>query len=156
MSKTTTWLIKRNCSASPRQLAVVLLSLIGISFTFGAGFAIFGLWMVLPFVGLELIAVAIAFVCYGRHATDFERIVLSDGHLNVERIEGGQCIAVRFESPWTRVELRERGLAPGARVLVEVVSGGRRVEVGRHLLDEKRRVLARELRTALASAAAVA
>ena len=73
-SEANTWLIKRNCSAGPRQLAMVFGSLVAVSFAFGLGFAAFGLWMVLPFVGLELIAVGAAFFCYGRHAADFERI----------------------------------------------------------------------------------
>jgi len=154
MSEATTWLIKRNCSASPRQLAAVLLSLVAVSFTFGVGFAANGLWMVLPFVGLELLAVAVAFLCYGRHAADFERIELTDGRLSVEQIDAQRRREFSFVLPWVRVETSERGLAMGARVQVELVSEQRRVEVGRHLLDAKRKVLARELKTALRSAQA--
>jgi uncharacterized membrane protein len=34
-----TWLIKRNCSASPTQLAAVFGSLVAVSLVFGAAFA---------------------------------------------------------------------------------------------------------------------
>lgn len=78
-SEANSWLIKRNCSAGPAQLAVVFGSLVAVSFAFGVGFAIFGLWMVLPFVGIELIAVGAAFLCYGWHAADFERIEIAPG-----------------------------------------------------------------------------
>lgn len=154
MSEATTWLIKRNCSASPRQLAAVLLSLVAVSFTFGVGFAAAGLWLVLPFVGLELLAVAIAFLCYGRHAADFERIVLADGRLSVEQFDAQRRREFDFVLPWVRVETSEHGQAMGSRVRVELVSERWRVEVGRHLLDARRKVLARELKTALRSAQA--
>lgn len=152
MPEATTWLIKRNCSASPRQLAAVLLSLVAVSFGFGVGFAFFGLWLVLPFVGLELLAVAIAFFCYGRHAADFERIVLADGHLSVERVDAQKHQEFVFDLPWVRVEIFEQGMALGTRVRVELVAGGRRIDVGRHLLDGGRKVLARELTAALHAA----
>ncbi len=33
-----------------------------------------GAWLVLPFTGIELLAVGVAFVVYARHAVDYERI----------------------------------------------------------------------------------
>ena len=85
-----TWVLKRNCSASPMQLATVFGSLVAVSFAFGAAFAALGFWMILPFAGLELIAIAAAFVWIGRHATDVERIELSGDRLVVESAEGAR------------------------------------------------------------------
>lgn len=144
------WLTKRNCSASPRQLAGVFVSVVAISFAFGVAFATKGLWMVLPFVGLEVLAVAAAFFCYGRHALDYERIDLKGGMMQVERREGRRTMAVHFEAAWVRVEVAGRASGPGGRVRVELVSKGRRVEVGRYLVDERRAQLGRELRGHLA------
>ena len=146
-----TWLIKRNCSASPTQLAAVFGSLVAVSFAFGAVFAALGLWMVLPFVGLELVAVAVAFLCYGRHAADVERIELAGDKLTVERVEADRSHRWEFDPRRVRVELDERGRGWGVRVQVRLASRGEQIEVGRHLLDEKRAALARELRTALKS-----
>jgi uncharacterized membrane protein len=146
------WLIKRNCSASPRQLAVVFASLVAISFAFGVAFAAQGFWMVLPFVGLEVVAVAAAFVCYGRHAADFERIELQSGRIVVARQEGAQRSEVSFELPWVRAEVSQFGTGHGTRVQVELVSTRQRVEVGRYLVDVRRAALGQELRAALASA----
>lgn len=146
-----TWLIKRNCSASPTQLAAVFGSLVAVSLAFGAVFAALGLWMVLPFVGLELVAVAAAFLCHGRHATDAERIELAGDRLTVERIEAERSRRWEFDRRRVRVEVDERGAGMGARVRVHVASRGEQVEIGRHLLDAKRAALARELRTALES-----
>jgi uncharacterized membrane protein len=149
-----TWLIKRNCSASPTQLAAVFGSLVAVSFAFGLVFAMLGLWMVLPFVGLELVAVAVAFLCYGRHAADVERIELADDKLTVERVEADRRRRWEFDPRRVQIEVEERGKGLGASVRVRLASRGEQIEIGSHLLDEKRAELARELRTALKGAQA--
>jgi uncharacterized membrane protein len=146
-----TWLIKRNCSASPRQLALVFGSLVAVSFAFGAGFAAQGLWMVLPFVGLELVAVAAAFICYGRNAGDYERIELADGNLVVDQVQGGRRTRWELDPRQVRVEVEENSEA-GSRVRVRLRLRSERIEVGCHLLDARRAGLARELSQALNSA----
>jgi uncharacterized membrane protein len=146
-----TWLIKRNCSASPTQLAAVFGSLVAVSFAFGVAFAALGLWMVLPFVGLELLAVAAAFLCYGRHAADTERIELAADRLTVEQVDAERRRRWEFDPARVRVEVDERGRGLGARVQVSLAARGERIEVGRHLLDASRSQLARELRAALDS-----
>jgi uncharacterized membrane protein len=150
------WIIKRNCSASPRQLAFVFASIVLVSFAFGAAFAVHGLWLVLPFVGLELLAVAAAFFCYGRHAADFERIEFDAGQIRVERHEGGQIDEAQIAVPWARVEIDEVGRGWMRRVRLSIVSRGERIEVGRHLSDPRRRRLAQELRQALRTSAVAA
>ncbi len=145
----TSWTVKRNCSASPSQLAAVFASLLGISFVFGVAFATQGLWLILPFVGLELIAIAVAFVCYGRRAADFEKITLSPDQLGIDRVEGARLLHWEFPAYATRVEVEESGTGWMHRVRVWVVSRGERVEVGRHLPAERRGALAHEMRAAL-------
>jgi uncharacterized membrane protein len=149
------WTIKRNCSASPRQLALVFASIVALSFFIGIAFAAFGLWLVLPFVGLELLAVAAAFIGYGRHAADFERIELDAGLVRVERHEGSTVDRAQLAAPWTRVELDEIGVGALRRVRLFMVAHGRRIEVGRHLPEARRRSLAQELKQALRMAATV-
>jgi uncharacterized membrane protein len=141
-------MIKRNCSASPIQVAWVFASIVAVSFAFGAVFAAQGLWLVLPFVGIEMLAVAAAFFCYGRRAADYERIEIGGGRIAVEKVEGGQRSLRRLPSPWARVELQRLGRT--GRVRVWLAAGAERIEVGRHLLDVRRTQLAEELRRALA------
>jgi uncharacterized membrane protein len=141
------WTIKRNCSASPGQLAWVFASIVAVSFAFGAVFAAQGLWLVLPFVGLEMLAVAAAFFCYGRRAADYERIEIGGGEVAVERVEGSERSVRRLPSSWARVELQRLGRT--GRVRVWLAAGAERIEVGRHLLDARRVQLAEELRMAL-------
>lgn len=139
------WTIKRNCSASPRQLALVFASIVALSFAFGAAFAAQGLWLVLPFVGLEVLALAAAFFVHGRHAADYERIELRDGVVTVRRVDGARVAEWRARSAFTRVE------SEAARVYL--AAHGARVEVGRHLVHDRRATLAEELKQALRTAA---
>ncbi len=143
-----TWLLKRNCSASPSQLAAVFGSLVAVSFVFGVAFAALGLWMVLPFVGIELIAVAVAFFWYGRHAVDFERIELASDLLVVDRVDGSARHRWEFDARAVRVLVDEKSRS----VRVRLAAHGAAVEIGRHLREGSRSELARELRAALAGA----
>ncbi|HUN91505.1 MAG TPA: DUF2244 domain-containing protein [Burkholderiaceae bacterium] len=147
------WIVKRNCSASPRQLAGVLASIVVVSAGVALGFAACGLWLVLPFVGAELVALGVAFVAYARHAVDSECIDLDGTWLSVARHDGSGCREWRFVAAWTRVEVEAvRGL--GARTRVLLASRGEQVEVGRHAHEARRLQLAHELRIALRSRAA--
>jgi uncharacterized membrane protein len=53
---------------------------------------------------------------------------------------------------WVRIEVEETGRELGARVRVEAACGARRLELGRLLTTDRRRLLARELKAALAQA----
>ncbi len=140
------WMIKRNCSASPKQLAWVFASVVAVSFAFGVAFAAHGLWLVLPFVGVEMLAVAAAFFCYGRRAADYERIAIDGDVIAVEQVEAGEVSVRRLPAPWARVELLQHGRG---RRSVWLAAGADRIEVGRHLLDARRVQLAEELKLAL-------
>jgi uncharacterized membrane protein len=143
------WIIKRNCSAGPKQLAMVFASIVLISFLFGVGFAAFGLWLVLPFVGLELLAVAAAFLVYGRHAADFERIELVDGRLTVESHVGNGASRWEAAALSVRVHVDARGEGWLREVRLVLSSRGSEIEIGRHLPTARRQALGRELRDAL-------
>jgi uncharacterized membrane protein len=154
ISEANTWLIKRNCSAGPRQLAVVFGSLVAVSFAFGLGFAAFGLWMVLPFVGIELIAVGAAFFCYGRHAADFERIAIAPHILSVEHVEGAHTHRWQFDPRVSHVLVESRGSRWGKRVRVFLMAPATKLELGRYLLDQRRLQLGHEINGALMRARA--
>jgi uncharacterized membrane protein len=151
----TRWIVKRNCSASPRQFAFVFTSVLALSSVIGAGFAACGLWMVLPFVGLELIAVAAAFICYGRHAADFETIEINQGQVRIEQVLGARSSTWQLATPQVRIETGAHAGMRG-RVRLFVVAAGDRIEIGTHLLEERRRQLARELKRALRSEVRIA
>ncbi|MES2412416.1 MAG: DUF2244 domain-containing protein [Pseudomonadota bacterium] len=138
------WLIKRNCSITPAQLAWLYLSLCIVSMGIAVFFWLQGARMVMPFAWLELLAVGAAFVVYARHARDGEKIVLQGGRLVVELQTAGRMQRAEFNPQWVRIEPRS-----GDGSLIEVSGQGRSVSVGRHLRPELRPALAREIRSAL-------
>jgi uncharacterized membrane protein len=55
-------------SISPGALAAVFALLAAVTVGIGIGFAAFGAWMVLPFAGLEALALVVAFFAWARRA----------------------------------------------------------------------------------------
>jgi uncharacterized membrane protein len=141
-------LLKRNCSITPRAVIWLLAATAAFSFAIGVAFAWHGLWMVLPFAGVEMIALAAAFYVNGRHASDYERFALAAHTLEVEVSDAGRVSRHRFNPEWVRVVL---GRSP-RHVRVALAAQGRELEVGRHLSDAGRALLGRELRAQLAAA----
>ena len=113
------WLLKRNCSITPKQL-------------FAA------------FAGIELLLVGTALLIYARHATDQERITLAGEALSVEHQHGPQTERSEFRAAWVRVEPLSSD-----RSLIEVAGDGHTARIGRYLRPELRQSLAQELRAAL-------
>ena len=138
------WLLKRNCSVTPAQLACLYASLCIVSMGIAGFFWSQGVRMIMPFALMELVAVGAAFWVYARHATDGERIVLQGAHLVVELESGGHVERAEFNREWVRVEPKS-----GDGSLIEVSGQGRSIRVGRHVRPELRPALAREIRYAL-------
>ena len=139
--------LKRNCSISPAGLLSVFAALSLLTVAIGLGFAIAGAWLILPFAGLEVIMLGVAFVLYARRAADYEKIELARDRLTVEVAE--EARTARYEIDRRRAQvLLEKDEGYGARVLLR--GAEEELEVGRHL-DAGTRVrfaaeLARRLR----------
>lgn len=138
-------LLKRNCSISPAGLmaafgfiAVVTLGIAGI-------FAAMGAWLVLPFAGIEIVALGVAFALNGRHAADYERIQLGEGRLMVEVCESDKVSRHEFNP--ARAGVTVAGEGRSMRVLLG--APGRSLEIGRHLHERARLDLAGELKKRL-------
>jgi uncharacterized membrane protein len=139
------WIIRPNQSLSWRGLlwvyAVVSLCLLGMSLAF----ALRGFWPVLPFAGLELLALGTAFyLCLAR--SQWREVVSIDA--DVVRVEKGRRQAEeRWECPsvWARVQLEKSSIAWYPSRLM-IAYQGRGVEIGRFLCDDERAALADALR----------
>jgi uncharacterized membrane protein len=145
------WLLKRNCALSPHQLMRFYLTLVVVTTAIGIGFALCGAWVVLPFSGLDVVALGIALLVYARHAGDHDRVVLGGQGLTIEQFESGRARAVRMNPAWVRVAIDAGG--HGAVMLSE---SGRHVRVGRHAPIMQRRQFAQELMQALGRASGAA
>jgi uncharacterized membrane protein len=138
------WLLRRNCSLTPARLVAFYLTLSAGSIVIAGAFWLRGAPLVLPFAGIELLALGAALLLYARHASDRERMVLAPGRLTVECTLGRRTDRVEFAPAWVRVEP-----AAGDRSLIELSGQGKRIAVGRFVRPELRRALADELRAAL-------
>jgi uncharacterized membrane protein len=140
------WVMRRNCSITPRQLAWAFSALCLMSFLVAVFFLLRGIWYILGFTIIEIAAVGTAFIIFGRHVNDRETVRLNDGGLFVELVRIDQVRQYRLDPCTTRVEP-----PAGRNELVVLNAKGTRVEIGRFLTEWKRRELARELKSALAS-----
>jgi uncharacterized membrane protein len=142
------WLMKRNCSLTPRQALLVYALICAATLGIALAFTLRGAWMVLAFALLETTAVGAALLHYCRHALDHERVVLRAGCLLVERADGPRRLEVRLDPAHARVSLPDSGM----RTLVLLEARGVKVEIGRYLTPSARLELVRALRTALRGA----
>ena len=144
------WLIKRNCSLAPRQLGCWFGSLAAFSLLLAAVFAARGAWLVIPFALIQVGALAAVFVWWGRHACDYERIVIGAGELSVERSDGETLRRIEQRLAWARVEYDGARHEP-----IRIVTAGETIEVGALVPEDRRLALAQELRGAFASHRAI-
>lgn len=143
----TQWRLKRNCALTPQQAGWFFLLLCVLSLSVGLFFWQMGATLVLPFAALELVAVAIAFLLYARHALDGECIRLGRDCVVVEREMAGRLERTEFARDRVRVSSQA-----GQGSLIEVCVGERCVTVGRFLRADLRPALAKEIRQALLAA----
>ncbi|WP_167758615.1 DUF2244 domain-containing protein [Zemynaea arenosa] len=138
------WVLKRNCSLTPRQTLRAYLLLLALSLTVGTTFALHGAPLVLCFTALEMGAVTAAWLYYSRHALDHERIVLLPDALVIESVCGARRASVRLDPERTRV------LLPAfPSELVTLEARGQSVHIGATLPAWRRAGFARELDAAL-------
>jgi len=138
------WLLKRNCSLSPRQTVLADGALCVGLFAISLPFAIGGAWHVLFFATIEIAGLALAFFHYARHATDHEHITLTEGCLLVERVEAGQVHQTRLDPCRTHIESPVR-----FQDLINLEARGTQIMVGRFITAARRRQVAQELRQEL-------
>jgi uncharacterized membrane protein len=133
----TQCIARPNASASAESVWKLLLSLIVFSGLIAIGFFHIGAWMVLPFAGLELVLVVLAFVVVLRHSDDYEKITFAENHVEVEQSVLGKIKHVQFQRYWTRVMLRD---GENGNTSLWIGSHDREVEFGRDTMSDAQRV----------------
>jgi uncharacterized membrane protein len=104
-----------------------------------------GYWPILPFAGLELIAVGIALAVNMRRRADTQQIVVSEDCVAIETRRGHLIVHSEFSRHWAQVKLR-RAKSPWHPSRLTVESHGRACELGSFLTEEARCALAGRLR----------
>jgi uncharacterized membrane protein len=141
---TLQWVLARNCSISPRQLAAVYLGLCLVSAAISSGFWWHGAHAVAAFAGIELLGLGAALLVFAHHAGDRETITIDHHGLAVEHRCGSRVRRTHFRTERVRV-----AAVSGGGSLLELAGEGRCACIGRYLRAGQRDDLAHELRRAL-------
>ena len=141
-----------NNSLSAKAAVRVIVGLALMVVLIALGFMHIGAWLVFPFAGLELLAIAYAFYYMHAHSADFERITIDDESVIVEKKDLKQLTTTRFQRYWAQVSVRkivgESQL--GGQNGLFINSHGNEVEFGKkYINDEQRLLLAREIKQKL-------
>jgi uncharacterized membrane protein len=137
--------LRPNRSWTWRANTYLLATLMLVSTLIAGGFALRGMWMVLPFSTLEMsVLLACLYYCVRRtHRQEVltfsaQDLVVEQGHHRPER-------TVRFERFWTRVFV-EHGPHPWYADRIALRSRGREVEIGSFLSAPDKEDLVKEIR----------
>ena len=144
--------IRPDTSMSPRNLAIAVICLTVVCLTIGLGFLSIGLWLVLPFAGLEIFAVGVAVGYTIRRSADFEVVSIRYEDVTVTKTSGSRSRQSKFPRYWTRVHLL-RGPHRLQRSRLVVGSHGRFVEIGGSATEKAKDELAAALKQAIETTA---
>lgn len=133
---------------STRQSAVFVICFAVLSLTIGLSFFSVGLWLVLPFAGLEIFVVGIAIGYAMRRSEGYESVAVTDREVSILKSEFGRSRSYNFQRYWTQVRLENGPSRLQPRRLL-IGSHGRFVEIGRELVDEDRENFAARLAEAV-------
>ena len=143
------FVIRPNNSLSWRATKWFFLVALATSLTIATSLAIAGAWMVFPFAGLEMAALATVLYIVAKKATRREVIKIDADSITVSRGRHTPEEDFRFERVWARVEM-QRARLKGYPSRLVIRSHGREVEVGSCLCEEERERLATRLIHAIA------
>ena len=141
-------LIRRPRALSRRGLRWVFAACATVNGAIAVGFSALGAWVVLPFAGLEIVAVGAVLALVARQRGDYELVIVDDDRLHIVRRARGRRECVELQRYWARVSLARGnyGWYP-SRLLIK--SHGRAVEVGAWMNEEAREAFAHELAAAM-------
>ena len=139
------FVLSPNCSISWRELVIFYLFTCVIALAVGIFFTLQGLWLVLPFSGLEMLALGTGLYVTSRKVYRREVITLDSERLRIEK--GVQRVdeSWEFKTHWVRVSDTVEGARGTDRRLAIGVSG-ETVEVGSFLANSEKDALAFQLK----------
>ncbi|TAG06232.1 MAG: DUF2244 domain-containing protein [Betaproteobacteria bacterium] len=109
----------------------------------------FGAWVVVPFAGLEVGCVGVAFWWIERQAKDFDAIEVSESEVSVTRCRNQRVEQHSFARGWVQVDVETDGR--GRERGIRLRQSGRSVSLAEFLCAAEQRAAARALRTAIST-----
>jgi uncharacterized membrane protein len=133
-----------HCSLSPSGAALFFAATCLFSLSFALIFVLQGLWPILLFWALEMLALGIALRASMQRRNYSQTVLIADSRISlVTRSRHGEA-KQEFARHWAKVKLRSPPRRLGnSRLTIE--SHGRAYEVGSFLTEEDRRLLAERL-----------
>jgi len=121
-----------------------LIGMCVISFGIAIGFAMVGLWLVLPFAGLEMLVLIFAFHTVQKSSASREVVSVVDERIIIETGKTRPEKSCVFQRAWTQILLQAPQIKGyPSRLLLRC--GSRQVEVGACLNNDERQALRRRL-----------
>lgn len=109
-----------------------------------AGAAAVGAWLILPFAGIEVFLVWLAFRVVGQHEADYESLVVTTNEFRWERRDGLKFEKLEGSRHWASVCHSRRTFEADA---IYLLYGGNEVCVGRLMNTAERRALGARMAT---------
>jgi uncharacterized membrane protein len=134
-----------NCSLKPAGAVLFFGSTCLFSLAFALIFVFQGLWPVLPFWALEMLALGLALRASMRRATYTQTVLISDSQISLVTRSRHGAQKQEFARHWAKVRLRSP-LRRNSASQLTIESRGRAYEVGSFLTEEDRCRLAVRLR----------
>ena len=138
-------------SLKQRQFRLLLAGIGGVSFVSTLPFVVMGAWPVAGFMGLDVLAVYLAFKASFRSARAYEDVEVTFLQLTLAKVSArGSRAEWRFNPSWVRLERQEH--AEFGMQRLDLVARASRVEVAAFLGPDAKERFADDLGRALAEA----
>ncbi|HWF01678.1 MAG TPA: DUF2244 domain-containing protein [Caulobacteraceae bacterium] len=142
--------VRPHRSLSRRGRRWLLGVVVALNAATAAVFMAIGARLVLPFLGLDVVALSVALAVSARSDGAAERVLVSAAEVRVTRRARGREQLVWASPPaWTRCEFVDDARGPGT---LRLSMSGRRLELGEALGRPERMALARDVQRALGEA----
>ena len=126
------------------SVAFVFICLGVVTLSIAIGFALHGLWLVLPYAVLECSALCVAYFWLKKQNDDYEMIFLRGDDIVFESCFSGAMKRSVFNRYWLNVSLEQ---ATANRLKIQVGSHGNRIEVGRLIPSSRKRELLAQIKS---------
>ncbi|MCX8097677.1 MAG: DUF2244 domain-containing protein [Casimicrobiaceae bacterium] len=143
------WVWQRRWASSRRLRWGVFAALSALSVAYSVFLiALTGGWPILPFVGLDLLAVGLAFLWIECRSFDFDEVEIDRDHVHVRQCRLLRVRRHRFDRAWVQVSLESSAYRGGS---LRLAQSGLSVRLAEFLDDRERRAALQWLRSAIAS-----
>jgi len=139
------FILAPNCSISWRELLLFYFLTCIVALAIGLFFTLQGLWLVLPFSGLEMLALGLGLYVTSRKVYRREVIMLDPDRIRIEKGVHRIDQSWEFSTPWVSIR-DDRGDDRSGRRRLVIGASGSSVEVGSFLANWEKEELAFQLK----------